>query len=62
MREKDMDNSNIDYMICDLCGKKLHPLDANFGRLKGKLITAHIECWNKEVDSIINQMKGEECN
>jgi hypothetical protein len=40
---------NINYMQCDICNKKLHPLDAHMGRLNGKLITAHIECWNESI-------------
>lgn len=50
MRETDMNNPHINYMICDLCNEKLHPLDAHMGKINGKLITAHIDCWNKEID------------
>lgn len=41
-----------EIMICDICEKPVHPLDAHFGRLKGKLITAHIDCWNKSIEDI----------
>lgn len=50
MREKDMNNPKVNYMICDICNEKLHPLDAHFGRLNGKLTTAHIDCWNKAIE------------
>jgi hypothetical protein len=46
MRETDMNNPNIKYCMCDLCNEKIHPLDAHFGKLNGKLTTAHIDCWN----------------
>lgn len=36
-------------MWCDICNQIVEPLDAHFGRLKGKLTTAHIDCWNKEI-------------
>jgi hypothetical protein len=41
MRETDMDNPNIQYCMCDLCKEKIHPLDAHFGSLNGKLITKY---------------------
>lgn len=41
-------NSNKE-MICDICKKVVKPLDAHMGKLDGKLITTHIDCWNKEV-------------
>ena len=50
MNNKDMNNSKVNYMICDLCHVKLHPLDAHMGRLKGKLVCSHIDCWNKAVE------------
>ena len=37
-------------MLCDLCNKELHPLDAHMGRLGVELITTHIVCWNREID------------
>lgn len=37
-------------MTCDIWGKEVFPLDAHFRRLRGKLITAHIDCWNKELN------------
>jgi len=49
-REIDMNNPKNKYMVCELCNEKLHPLDAHFGGLKGKLTTAHIDCWNKEIN------------
>lgn len=36
-------------MICDICEKRVKPLDAHMGKLQDKLITAHIECWNKKI-------------
>lgn len=47
MRETDMNNPKIKYCVCDICNEKLHPLDAHMGRIKGKLTTAHIDCWNE---------------
>lgn len=49
MRETDMNNSKVKYMICALCHKKLHPLDAHMGRINSELIVAHIDCWNKRI-------------
>lgn len=40
---------NQRYEKCEICEKPVHPLDAHFGRLKGELITAHIDCWNKAI-------------
>jgi len=56
MRETDMNNPNVNYAICDLCHKKLHPLDAHVGKLNNKLIAAHIDCFN--VESIKNEFKN----
>lgn len=42
----------ITMMICDLCGKDLHPLDAHMGYVNGKLMTVHIDCWNSEIDKL----------
>lgn len=39
-------------MKCDLCGKELQPLDAHMGKIKGKLITAHIDCWNSKIEKV----------
>ena len=36
-------------MFCDLCNSIVDPLDAHFGPLNGKLITAHINCWNNAI-------------
>lgn len=36
-------------MICDICKKVVKPLDAHMGKLDGKLITAHIDCWNIKI-------------
>lgn len=47
MRETDMDNPKVKYMICALCHKKLHPLDAHMIRINGKLDVAHIDCCNE---------------
>lgn len=45
-------NYKVKYMVCDLCHKKLHPLDAHFGSLREKLTTAHIDCWNKAIEIV----------
>jgi RNase P subunit RPR2 len=47
MHETDMNNPKVKYMICDLCHKKLHPLDAHMIRINGKLDVAHIDCCNE---------------
>ena len=39
-------------MVCDICNRMVKPLDAHTGKLEGKLITAHIDCWNKKIDSL----------
>lgn len=44
MRGTDMNNTNVRYCMCDLCNEKIHHLDTHFGKLNGKLITAHIDC------------------
>jgi|GEM_PF-7050646 len=48
-------------MICDLCNKKLHPLDAHMGPDRdGNLMTTHIDCWNeyyKEEIELERQLK-----
>jgi len=36
-------------IMCDLCGREVHPLDAHMGRINDKLGTAHIDCWNEYV-------------
>ncbi|WP_039245721.1 hypothetical protein [Clostridium novyi] len=36
-----------EIMVCEICGKPVHPLDAHMGKFKGELITTHIDCWNK---------------
>lgn len=41
---------DIEYMVCDICNGKLHPLDAHMGKIDGKLITAHIDCWNEYIE------------
>lgn len=43
----------INCMECELCNKKLSPLDAHFGKMNEKLIVAHIDCWNKEIEKQI---------
>ena len=53
MRETDMNNPNVNYMVCDLCNEKLHPLDAHTGKINGKFITSHIDCWNKELEEML---------
>jgi hypothetical protein len=41
-----------EIMVCEICVQAVHPLDAHFGRLKGELITAHIDCWNKAIEKL----------
>lgn len=45
-------NYKVEYMVCDLCHKKLHPLDAHCGRIREKFITTHIDCWNKAIEIV----------
>jgi hypothetical protein len=40
-------------MVCDLCNKELHPLDAHTGYIDNKLSCTHIECWNKHFEKEI---------
>lgn len=42
-------NLSKKYMECDICHKEVLPLDAHMGKMDGKLITAHIDCWNKAI-------------
>lgn len=49
---REIDGGMSQEMICDLCGKNLHPLDAHFGKLEDKLTTAHIDCWNKRCEEL----------
>lgn len=44
--------ASIKLMECDICHKELHPLDAHMGKLKDKLIAAHIDCWNKAIEEV----------
>lgn len=45
-------NYKVEYMVCDLCHKKLHPLDAHCGRIREKFNTAHIDCWTKAIEIV----------
>ena len=36
-----------EQMLCGLCKKEVHPLDAHTGRINGKLDVSHIGCWNE---------------
>lgn len=38
-------------MACDICKEIVHPLDAHMGKIEGNLITAHIDCWNKTIET-----------
>lgn len=49
MSKSASNNRTVNFMVCDLCGEELHPLDAHMGRMEGELITAHIECWNAKM-------------
>jgi predicted DNA-binding protein len=43
----------VNMMVCDLCGKELHPLDAHTGYIDNKLSCTHIDCWNKHFEKEI---------
>jgi hypothetical protein len=48
-------------MICDICKKTLHPLDAHMGYIDGKLVCVHIDCWNKYYAKEIEIEKARTC-
>jgi hypothetical protein len=39
-------------MICRICRKEVHPLDAHMGRIYGELDVCHIDCWNEHIKLI----------
>lgn len=48
-------------MLCGLCEKKVHPLDAHMGRINGKLDVFHIDCWNEFYKDEIPREKDGQC-
>lgn len=48
----------VTMMICGLCNKELHPLDAHFGRINGLLDAFHIDCWNEHFAKEIEEEKA----
>ena len=51
---------NKEKMICGICNKEVHPLDAHMGRCNNELIVAHIDCWNKQILPLIELFNYEE--
>ena len=47
-------------MNCELCVRKLHPLDSHVGYIEGVLVCVHIECWNEYYKDEIAKEKSED--
>lgn len=46
-------------MLCGICEKEVHPLDAHMGRINDKLDVFHIDCWNEFYKDEIQREKGD---